>query len=151
MWEWLTEDTQSPTTGGYPPKSECRQKSPVALTSWSSVRDLLPPGDNTEEAWKENSLSGFPGIREPECASNVTWVSRVSLGLPQLRRAGNTAFRNDSWTNAESEKVYFSFLQTQSLRWSHICMNYHSNGQHLGAFSSLLKHMKNKYPFEVAV
>lgn len=116
MGEWLTEDTKSPATGGDHPKSECRQKSPVALTSWSSVRDLLPPGGNTEEAWKENSLSGFPGIREPECASSVTSVSRVSSGLPQLCHEGNTAFRNDCWTNAESEKVDFSFLQTQSLR-----------------------------------
>lgn len=24
MWEWLTKDTKSPTTGGDHPKSECR-------------------------------------------------------------------------------------------------------------------------------
>lgn len=50
-------------------RKEQTSNSPVALDSWTSIRDLLPPGDDTEEAWKENS--GFPGSSPVNCLSTL--------------------------------------------------------------------------------
>lgn len=60
--------------------------SPAALISWSSIGDLLCPGDNMGKAWKEKSL---PGFTRHSMSERSVWSRLPSLPLPHLSHTGS--------------------------------------------------------------
>lgn len=123
-----------PSPPGVPSRISCPQET----TQKKPGKRILSQGSLEAE-----NLSVLP--MQPECLESPR-VSHSSV-MPVTRPLGMTPGQMQTVKRC-TFPFYKLSLYDEATSTS---MNYHSSGQHLGAFSSLLKQMKNKHPFEVAV